>query len=69
MPSPELKPCKCGGEPFFAVERVSYDGPITAWSVRCRNVCCPRYLHAHWWPTRKAAVAAWNRRAEKGETK
>lgn len=63
MPSPELKPCKCGGEPFFAVERISSGGTITAWSVRCRNVSCPRYLYADWRPTREAAVAAWNRRA------
>lgn len=63
MPSPELKPCKCGGEPFFAVERISSFGTITAWSVRCRNKSCPRYLHANWWPTREAAVNDWNRRA------
>lgn len=69
MPSPELKPCKCGGEAFFAVERISSGGTITAWSVRCRNMRCPHYLYAHWWPTREAAVAAWNRRAEKGLTK
>ena len=66
MPSPKLKPCKCGGEAFFAVERISSGGTITAWSVRCRNVRCPCYLYAHWWPTREAAVAAWNRRREKG---
>ena len=65
MPSPELKPCKCGGEPFFAVERISSGGTITAWSVRCRNVKCPRHLYAHWWPTREASAAAWNKRALK----
>ena len=64
MPSPKLKPCKCGGEAFFAVERISSGGTITAWSVRCRNVRCPRYLYARWWPTRDAAVNDWNRRAE-----
>ncbi len=64
MHSSELKPCKCGGEPFFAVERISSNGTITAWSVRCRNVKCDHFLYGHWYPTREAAVAAWNRRAE-----
>jgi hypothetical protein len=64
MPSQKLKPCKCGGEPFFSVERISSFGTITAWSVRCRNKSCPRYLYAHGWPTREAAVNDWNRHAE-----
>lgn len=66
MPSQILKPCKCGGEPFFVVERISSFGEITAWSVRCRNVSCPCYLYGHWWPTQEAAINDWNRRMEKG---
>lgn len=66
MPSQTLKPCKCGGEPFFAVERISSFGEITAWSVRCRNMSCPHYFCAHWWPTQEAAIKDWNHHAEKG---
>ncbi len=68
-PSQTLKPCKCGGEPVFAVDRISSGDTITAWSVLCRNAKCDRFLYTDWWPTREAAVAAWNRRTEeKGGT-
>lgn len=63
MPSPELKPCKCGGEPFFAVERISSNGTITRWSVHCRNRKCINYLHGVWKPTREESAREWNRRA------
>jgi hypothetical protein len=62
-PPNELKPCKCGGEAIFGVERISSGGTITRWSVHCKNPKCRNYLYGVWMPTREESAREWNRRA------
>lgn len=65
MPRPELKPCPfCGdGEIHTETEpNVSFGKLFAITCDRCK-------ASTGYWSSKKLAVAAWNRRAEKGQTK
>lgn len=55
----DLKPCPhCGGKPELDDYR---DKPVGAWVLSHKTNCILRIVNSY--PTREAAIAAWNRRA------
>ncbi len=57
----KLKPCPfCGGEAEIHKEQAWR----TAWLVECHNLGCVVHPETPWYPTEKAAIAAWNKRAK-----
>lgn len=56
----ELKPCPfCGGEASVEIKWGNW------FLVRCNN--CPCDLGRSWFPKKRQAIEAWNRRSENNE--
>lgn len=60
----ELKPCPfCGGEAHIDKHKpLESEYGQVMWMACCNNLCCTALLTSYF-PRRKDAIAAWNRRA------
>lgn len=62
---PKLKPCPwCGAEPIVSRSDMWEIRGKRMWRVQCDNVACRMTADTGWLGSKRASIAAWNRRKE-----